>query len=283
MALARARVLFSLGTVPRILVGVERCPFQLTYLPSRSAGHSHWQNVRHTKEAKDRERARVTSNFLIQIDAAIKLSGGVRDPKLNSRLASVIADAKSKNVPMDTINKRLSAQDMVDPYIIEIQAPGGVFALIETRCKSVKGARDKVQGIAKKYGFKLSRSTPGSIVNEFFEHKGIVSATPQKTLENIDVATELAIDCGAHDVTETEIDAGVKGFEFHCDVNEVNNVRLSLESHGVNVYESYCPYLAVRKVSVSSADYKLMNQMYDRIRDAIDYTDNFYDNCEEAE
>ncbi|KAL5107526.1 Translational activator of cytochrome c oxidase 1 [Taenia crassiceps] len=265
MAVANAFALFSLRIIPRILVNFEKCPRQLTYTPCRSAGHSHWQNVRHTKEAKDKERARVTSGFLLQIDAAIKLSGGVRDPKLNSRLASVIADAKSKNVPMETINKRLSAQDMIDPYIIEIQAPGGVFALIETRCKSVKGARDKVQGIAKKYGY-----------------RGIVSAIPQKSLENIDIATELAIDCGAHDVAEAEIDAGVEGFEFHCDANDVNNVRLSLESRGVNVYESYCPYLAVRKVSVSCADYKLINQMYGRIRDAIDYTDNFYDNCEVA-
>lgn len=71
--------------------------------------------------------------------------------------------------------------------------------------------------------------------------------------------------------------------QFHCDVNDVNNVRLNLESHGVDIYESYCPYLAVRKVSISSADCKLMNQMYDRIRDTIDYADNFYDNCEEAE
>lgn len=59
----------------------------------------------------------------------------------------------------------------------------------------------------------MSRSVPGSIANEFFEHKGIVSAKTQKNLENIDLATELAIDCGAHDVTETEIDAGVRGFE----------------------------------------------------------------------
>ncbi|CDS37176.1 translational activator of cytochrome c oxidase [Echinococcus multilocularis] len=283
MAIANIRVLFPLRSIPRILINVDRSARQLTYIPSRSAGHSHWQNIRHTKEAKDRERARVTSNFLLQIDAAIKLGGGERDPKHNGRLASVIADAKSKNVPMDTINRRLSAHDMVDPYIIEIQAPGGIFALIETRCKAVKPTRDKVQGIVKKYGFKVSRSTPGSIANEFFEHKGVISVAPQKTLENIDVATELAIDCGAHDVTETEIDAGVKGFEFHCGVNDVNNVRQSLESRGVNVYESFCPYLAVRKVSVSSSDYKLMNQMYDRIRDAIDYTDNFYDNCEETE
>lgn len=72
MAFASARVLFSLRVIPRILANFERHPRQLTYLPSRSAGHSHWQNVRHTKEAKDRERARVTSNFLLQIDAAIK-------------------------------------------------------------------------------------------------------------------------------------------------------------------------------------------------------------------
>ncbi|VDM21963.1 unnamed protein product [Hydatigera taeniaeformis] len=283
MAIFNRRALFSLNVVSRVFADVQRCPYRLTYLPSRFAGHSHWQNVRHTKEAKDKERARITSNFLLQIDAAIKHSGGVRDPKLNNRLASVIADAKSKNVPMDTINRRLSAQDIVDPYIIEIQAPGGIFALIETRFKSVKSARDKVQGIAKKNSFKVSKSTPGSITNEFFEHIGIVSAAPQKFLENIDMATELAINCGAHDVAEADIGAGVKGFEFHCDVNDVNNVRLNLESHGVNVYESYCPYLAIRKVSVSSTDLKLMNEMYDRIRGAFDYVDNFYDNCEETE
>lgn len=78
--------------------------------------------------------------------------GGIRDPKLNSKLASVIADAKAKNVPMDTINRRLSAQDIVDPYIIEVTAPGGIFSLIETRCKAVRPTKDKIQGIAKKYG-----------------------------------------------------------------------------------------------------------------------------------
>lgn len=54
---------------------------------------------------------------------------------------------------MDTINRRLAAQDVVDPYVIEIQAPGGIFALIETRCKNIKSTKDKIQALAKKYGY----------------------------------------------------------------------------------------------------------------------------------
>nr|CDS27180.1 translational activator of cytochrome c oxidase [Hymenolepis microstoma] len=268
---------------PLALCNVKKYSLRLVYVPSRFAGHSHWQNVRHTKEAKDKERMRITTNYLMQIDSAIKVSGGVRDPKLNSRLASVIADAKSKNIPMDTINRRISAQDIVDPYLIEIQAPGGIFVLVETRFKNVKSARDKIQALAKKYGFKVSRSNPGSLANEFFEHKGIISIKPQKAAENIDGVTELAIECGANDVEETEIDDGVKGFEFHCEVNDVDKVRQSLESRGISIYESYCPYLPIKKVPVSAESIKLIAEMYDRIRDAIDYADNFYDNCEVTE
>ncbi|VDD82216.1 unnamed protein product [Mesocestoides corti] len=247
------------------------------------AGHSHWQNVRHTKEAKDKERVRVTTTVLYQIDAAIKSCGGIRDPKLNSKLAAVIADAKSKNVPMETINRRLSAQDITDPYVIEIQAPGGIFSLVETRCKSVKSTRDKVQAIAKKYGFKVTKSNQGSIASEFFEHIGVVSVAHQKALENIDSATELAIECGATDVRESEIDIGVKGFEFHCELNDVDSVRQKLVSRGIDVYESYCPYLPRQKVAVSAESGRLINEMYNRLREAIDYADNFYDNCDLTE
>lgn len=84
------------------------------------------------------------------------VSGGIKDPKLNSKLASVIAEAKSRNIPMEPITRRLSAQDMVDPYIIEIHAPGGIFVLVETRFKAMKVARDKIQGIVKKYGYDIN-------------------------------------------------------------------------------------------------------------------------------
>lgn len=82
----------------------------------------------------------------------LSVGGGNKDPKINNRLAAVITDAKSKNVSMDIINKRLRAHDITDPYVIEIQAPGGVFALVETRAKNVRATKDKLQGIIKKFG-----------------------------------------------------------------------------------------------------------------------------------
>lgn len=153
------------STLVRMPVQSVWARYTVPLLPRRNAGHSHWQNVRHTKEANDKERARVTTIVLAQIDFAVKCmsyepfpliylaGGGIKDPKINGKLAAAIADAKSKNIPLDTINRRLSAQDITEPYVIEVQAPGGVFALIETRAKSSKTAKDKVQGIAKKYGF----------------------------------------------------------------------------------------------------------------------------------
>ena len=70
-----------------------------------------------------------------------------------SEVASVISDAKAKCVPIDTINRRLAAQDMVHYYATEIQAPGGVFDLVETRLRAANVARRKIQGIIKIYGY----------------------------------------------------------------------------------------------------------------------------------
>uniref|UniRef100_A0A0R3T7M8 Rop family plasmid primer RNA-binding protein n=1 Tax=Rodentolepis nana TaxID=102285 RepID=A0A0R3T7M8_RODNA len=41
--------------------------------------------------------------------------------------------------------------------------------------------------------------------------------------------------------------------------------------------------LPIKKVPVSAESIKLIAEMYDRIRDAIDCVDNFYDNCEVTE
>lgn len=62
----------SLNIIPRTLCNAKRYNLVTNYIPARFAGHSHWQNVRHTKEAKDKERMRITTNYLMQIDAAIK-------------------------------------------------------------------------------------------------------------------------------------------------------------------------------------------------------------------
>ena len=58
--------------LPKIALYPVNCSRAVSFMPTRYAGHSHWQNVRHTKEAKDKERARLTSYILLQVDTAVK-------------------------------------------------------------------------------------------------------------------------------------------------------------------------------------------------------------------
>uniref|UniRef100_A0A183TGI0 Putative transcriptional regulatory protein Minf_0651 n=1 Tax=Schistocephalus solidus TaxID=70667 RepID=A0A183TGI0_SCHSO len=261
----------------RSLIWIRHIPVLSTQL--RNAGHSHWQNVRHTKEAKDKERARMTSIILSQLNIAIKAGGGSKDPKLNSRVAAVLANAKANNIPMETLNRRLAAVDITDPYVIEIQAPGGIFALVETRAKNVRPIRDKIQGIAKKYGFRVSKAAGGAIAKEFFDHVGLVLVNQQDGLDNLDKATELAIEAGAADVRETTLEDGKKYFE--CEPTQVDAVRMNLESHNITVYDSDAPYVPRETIEVSPESYTLILEMYDRLKENVDYVENVYDNLTE--
>ncbi|VDP87007.1 unnamed protein product, partial [Echinostoma caproni] len=113
----------------------------------RFAGHSHWQNVKHTKEANDRAKARTLS--------FVKAGGGVRDPKLNEHLAAVLAEAKANSVPSSTLQRVLNAENTTDPYIIEVQAQGGLFILIESCAYPVNPERQRLSSIVKRYGLDI--------------------------------------------------------------------------------------------------------------------------------
>lgn len=40
--------------------------------PKRFAGHAHWQNVKHTKDANDKEKARLSSHYVRAVQDAVK-------------------------------------------------------------------------------------------------------------------------------------------------------------------------------------------------------------------
>lgn len=72
----------------------------------QNAGHSHWENIRHIKSAKDHARSKVFSGLSKRITAAIKEGGN--DPKKNSELARVLKICKSQNMPRPTLEKCLN-------------------------------------------------------------------------------------------------------------------------------------------------------------------------------
>nr|CAH8874514.1 unnamed protein product [Trichobilharzia regenti] len=243
----------------------------------RFAGHSHWQNVRHIKEAGDREKSKNAIYYIRAVQSAIRNGGGIRDPKLNTKLAAVLAEAKSKAVPFSTLEKQLSADNVIEPYLIELKAPGGLFVLVESRAKQVQSERQRIASLIKRFG--CSVAPAGDIANQFFDHIGVitVSAKSNERLPNLDAATNLGIEIGANEV-ELRLD-GEETYEFLCEVSEINKLRESLENiHQIPVLDSQDIYSPKVVVPVLQEVRETLDEMYEKIRNQHEYVERIFDN-----
>ena len=70
------------------------------------SGHSKWHNIQKTKGAADAKRSQIFTKIARKMIVAVK-EGGSGDPNNNSRLATVIAEAKAANMPNDNIKRTI--------------------------------------------------------------------------------------------------------------------------------------------------------------------------------
>ena len=69
------------------------------------AGHSKWANIKHRKARQDAVRGKLWSKCSRAIIVAAKAGGG--DPDMNLSLRYAIDEARSANMPKDTIEKAI--------------------------------------------------------------------------------------------------------------------------------------------------------------------------------
>ena len=69
------------------------------------SGHSKWASIKHKKGAADAKRGKVFTRLIKELTVAARAGGG--DPDMNPRLRTIIADAKSENMPADNIKRAI--------------------------------------------------------------------------------------------------------------------------------------------------------------------------------
>ena len=201
------------------------------YLPVRHAGHAKWQNIAATKSANDQQHAKVCCRYANMIVMAIKQNKNDSDPKYNSELARVIADAQSENVPKSTVENAIKRAKSVDVAMVasmsEIRGPGNTFIIVETFAKSRAMAELEIKNVMKKA--KAGMLDKGLL--NLFERRGVILAKPLNLDVNLDNAEEDAIECGAEEIQELDVpvDEG-KVFEFLCDPMDFTVVKNKLEA-----------------------------------------------------
>ena len=170
------------------------------------SGHSKWHNIQKTKGAADAKRSAAFTKIAKEIIVAVK-AGGSGDPANNSRLATVIAKAKSANMPNDnikrTIEKALGANntDNYESVVYEGYGPNGVAVIIEALTDNRQRTAPEVRhAFAKCNG---SMGAPGC-VSWSFDKKGVIAIADEDKELDEDTVMMDAMDCGADDFEAEE-------------------------------------------------------------------------------
>ena len=168
------------------------------------SGHSKWHSIKHKKGATDAKRGKLFTKFIKEITVAARTGGG--DPDANARLRKAILDAKSGNMPNDTIDRAIrrgtGAEEGVnyEEITYEGYGPGGVALLIESVTDNRNRTVAEIRHMFSKNGGNLAAA---GAVAWLFEKKGYIvvdkAAKPEEELFDI------AIEAGADDVRKADL------------------------------------------------------------------------------
>jgi YebC/PmpR family DNA-binding regulatory protein len=239
------------------------------------AGHSKWANIKHRKGAADAKRGKVFSKIAKEIMVVARQGGG--DPAANITLRSLIAKARSVNMPADNIDRaikkgtgELDDGSVFEEIVYEGFAGGGVGILVAVLTDNRNRSTAEVRHCFTKNN--LTLGTQGS-VSRSFNRKGLITV-PAEGIDEEELM-ELAIENGAEDF-ERDGDS----FSITTDPNSFMDVMDALEAKGIPTESSEITLLPDMLTPVTEADdaKKVMN--FVEALDDLDDVQNVYHNMD---
>src|SRR5262245_54111918 len=193
------------------------------------SGHSKWHTIKHKKGAADAKRGRVFTKIIKEITVAARVGGG--DPNANPRLRTVLAAAKSANMPKDNIEKAIKkgtgelAGVSYDEVSYEGYGPGGVAMFVQALTDNRNRTLPEIRHLFSKYGGNLGES---NCVSWMFEKKGYIVVA--KAAANEDTLMEVIIEAGGDDVRDDG-----DNWEVFTPTDRLEQVREAITSKGIAV------------------------------------------------
>ncbi len=237
------------------------------------SGHSHAANIAAKKAKTDAAKGKIFTKIGREIAVAAKTNP---DPSTNSKLADVIAKARSANMPNDNIKRciakaagELSAASY-EEGTYEGYGPAGSAVIIKTLTDNKNRTVDFVRTAMRKHGGSLGNA---GCVSFTFTNMGIIVIERTPSLEE-DVIMEYALDAGADDVI-TEDDAYV----VQTSVQAFSSVRKYLEDKGLNFFSAEVTMESQNKITLEGDDLVKFKKLVDALED-LDDVQNVYHNVD---
>lgn len=165
------------------------------------SGHSKWHTIKHKKGAADAKRGKIFTRIIKELTIAARNGGG--DPDSNPRLRTIIAEAKSHNMPADNIKRAIrrgtGEEEGVtyEEVTYEGYGPGGAALIIETMTDNRNRTVGELRHMLTKWGGNLGEANS---VAWMFEKKGVIAIAKDKAAE--DALMNAALEAGADDMTD---------------------------------------------------------------------------------
>lgn len=235
------------------------------------AGHSKWAQIKHKKAAVDAKRGKIFTKIAKEITVAVRLGG--KDPEMNPRLRTVIAKAKSVNMPNENIERAIKkgTGELADVQYEEITyegyGPGGVAVLVEAMTDNKNRTVGEIRHIFSKYNGNLGES---GCVNWLFEQKGYFVFDSKSITE--DELMEIAIEAGAEDVRQDD-----DSLEVITDPSDFEKVKEVFDKKGLKYNVAEVTKIPKNYVEVKGKDAENMIKLFEALEDHDD-VQNVYAN-----
>ena len=197
------------------------------------AGHSAWSNIKHRKAKVDAARGKHWTKCSRAIMVAARLGGP--DPDANVGLRFAIDEARSYNMPKDTIQRAIDKgagtgpdAAVFEPIRYEGYGPSGVAVMVDALTDNRARTAPEMREIFSRAGGNLG--TTGSVAF-MFEARGVITLDKKAATE--DKLMELALDAGASDI-EADGDSWI----VTTPPTELIAVRSALEKAGLTIASS---------------------------------------------
>ena len=220
------------------------------------SGHSKWAQIKRKKAVTDRNRGRLFTRLIREIQIAARLGGG--DPEGNPRLRFAIEQAKKNSMPADNIKRAVArgaggegAAALVEGAY-EIYGPGGVAIIVETATDNKNRTVGEIRHVLGKFGGNLAESGAVSWMfaktGTIFVSRSVVGAGDRSSAE--ERLLELALEAGADDLLTDDPDF----FEVRTSPEDFERVRERIAAAGIAIEDAKVAMLPANMVAISGAE-----------------------------
>jgi len=224
------------------------------------SGHSKWHSIKHKKGALDAKRGKIFTRIIKELTVAARVGGG--DPNMNPRLRTIVAEAKSVNMPNENIARAIRRGTGEEPGVsyeeitYEGYGPGGAAVIIESMTDNRNRTVGELRHMLTKYNGNLGESNS---VAWMFAKKGYIVV--DKRAADEEKLLNVVLEAGGDDLRDDG-----DSWEIISDPGAFEAVRDAVKALGIEPMSAEIAMLPQNYVKLEG---KAANQMI-RLMEALD-------------